>query len=167
MFTYIDHTVNNYYSIFTGDICGHHCLGYGDTCKCGKDAFQGYHKGEHYCCSKATCQKDNNGNVECPQGKKLHISKKCDQQCPSSIDNYIAISSCDVEDCPDSRYEYSTVCNLQPEKDFKDFCRIEDGKNCLMANNSNIAFQQCYAEYADFRYYFERKLCFHVVFNKK
>ena len=164
MFTYIDHTVNSYYSISTGYICGDHCLVSGDTCKCGKDSFKGDYDGNNYCCSNTTCQQDNDGNVECPQGQMLHISKKCHQQCPSSTDNWIAISSCDVEEgCPDS-IRYSKVCNVQPEKDFKDFCR--DGKDCLMANNSNIAYQQCYTGDPFYlRYYFDRKLWFHVVFN--
>ena len=134
--------ISLYYSISTGLICGDRCVDEYKTCKCGKDSFQGDYEGKHYCCSNTTCQQDNFGNVECAQGKMLHISKKCDQQCPSSsTNNYIAISSCDAESCPDD-YAYSTVCNLQPEKDFKDFCL--DGKNCLMANNSNIAYQQCY-----------------------
>ena len=99
----------------------------------------------------------------------MHITKKCDQQCPISTYTRIAISSC-TEDCTDST-DYSKVCNLQPEKDFKDFCRsstFQDGKDCLMANNSNIAYQQCYTGDYDFlRYYFDRKLCFHVVFSQK
>ena len=162
MFTKIDHTVNSYFSISTGDICGDHCLGDGDTCKCGKDAFE--YDGKHYCCSNTTCQQDNDGNIECPQGKMLHISKNCYQQCPSATgNNRISISSCDAQECTDSLL-YSTVCNVQPEKDFKDFCY--EGKDCLMANNSNIAYQQCYSGYPFyFRYYFDRKLCFHVVFN--
>ena len=121
---------------------------------------QKQHDGKQYCCSFTTCQKDNDGNVECPQGKMLDISKKCDQQCPISTYNDIAISSCDAEDCTDSIL-HSTVCNRQPEKDFKDFCK--EGKDCLMANNSNIAYQQCYSRFL--RYYFDRKLCFHVVFS--
>ena len=158
-------TVNSYYSIFTGYICGDQCLGSGGTCKCGKDSFQGYYFGKNYCCSFTTCQKDNDGNVECPQGKMLDISKKCDQQCPISTYTWIGISSasCDEEGCPDSTI-YSKVCNAQPEKDFKDFCF--QGKNCLMANNSNIAYQQCYTgDNYYLRYYFDRKLCFHVVFS--
>ena len=163
MFTYIDHTVNSYYSISTGYICGDHCLGSGDTCKCCKDSFQGDYEGEHYCCSNTTCQQNNIGNVECPQGQMLHISKKCDQQCPISNTNFIAISSCNAEDCPDST-DYSTVCNTEPEKDFKDFCY--KGKDCLMANNSNIAYQQCYTGNSFIlRYYFDVNLCFHDVFN--
>ena len=164
MFTYIDHTVNSYYSISTGLICGDQCVDEYKTCKCGKDSFKGDFFGNNYCCSNTTCQQNNIGNVECPQGQMLHISKKCDQQCPISTYNNIAISSC-TEDCPDST-DYSTVCNLQPEKDFKDFCY--EGKNCLMANNSNIAYQQCYTGYSfRLRYYFDRKLCFHFVFSQK
>ena len=94
----------------------------------------------------------------------MDISKKCDQQCPSrSTENYIAISSCDAEGCPKSM-DYSTVCDMQLKYHFKDLC--EDGKDCLMANNSNIAYQQCFTGDPGFlRYYFDRKLCFHVVFD--
>ena len=72
----------------------------------------------------------------------LDISKKCDQQCPISTYNSIAISSRNVEYCPDSII-HSTVSNIQPENEFKDFCRV--GKDCLMANNSKIDYQQCYS----------------------
>ena len=143
MFIYIDHTVNSYYSISAGYICGDHCLSYGDTCKCGqKDDFQGYKDNVHYCCTdKTLCKQDIDDNVECPQGQILDISKTCDQKCPSrSTGNFMAISSCNAEGCPDSRF-YSTVCNVEPEKDFKDFCN--EGKDCLMAKNANITYQQC------------------------
>ena len=58
-----------------------------------------------------------------------------------------------VEGYPDST-DYSTVCNVEPEKDFKDFCLV--GKDCLIADNSNIAYQQCYSrDGLYFRYYFD------------
>ena len=43
LFSYIDHTINSYYSISTGYICGDQCVD--KTCKCGQDDFKGDYDG--------------------------------------------------------------------------------------------------------------------------
>ena len=156
---FVAHTLKIHHLFFSGFICGDDCIGHKETCICGNNSFEGDSSGNYYCCSNTACLKDDYGNVECPQGQKLHITENCAKECPAmSMENNIAISSCEEENfCPDSSRNigyFSKICNgsAQLGKEFLSYCSYInpdadfdfDGVSCERAYNSNNTYQQCY-----------------------
>ena len=136
--------------LFIGMICGDQCVLNYYTCNCGKDSFEGSWYSEHYCCTNSTCQIDNYGNVKCPQGQKLHITEKCEEQCPYRS-KFIAISSSNCEKEESGCLEdsnFSKVCRSEDDFDslgINTFCWDSDSVvSCLPNYNSAYSYRQCH-----------------------
>ena len=138
------------FSSFIIESCGSECLdnGNGNVCKCGLDEFQTASYGNaNYCCSIANCTKNENGDVTCPYGQLLPYENNCNEKCPSSKTNYIAISStCGFHNgCPTSKY-YSIICtDGLKNNSFDSFCSTS--YSCSKPLNSKWSFDQCYERY--------------------
>ena len=142
----------------TGRICGDKCIysGKEHTCSCGNDGNFDETDG-YYCCipKNVTCTV-NNGNVMCPEGKKLPWNTLCQdhRQCPINTYSQTAVSSncSDVRKnhCP-STEDASKICLNDDQLEIEDYVDIEDldiedycykGKACTKAI-MGLEYKQC------------------------
>ena len=147
-----------FYTII-GSICGGHWISRDEKCHCGKDVIHFQMNDTFFCCTNATCFKEDN-NITCKKGHIKRINEMCNNVCPfvkySNVVNNLAIttSNCSRNQvCFETMSLYSKICK-KPTKETKSssgffykYCSESQGKNCDLASNSKITFHQCYQSY--------------------
>lgn len=142
---------------FSAAICGDQCIdgnawfSSGGICKCGHESFRTHSDPLYYCCIKEgdKCTKSN-GNVVCPNGKKLQVSQPCNGHCPVSLDHteIVVFSACTSKNLQCPKVEViSKICTAPniTSSEVHHFCQQNGKKICPEKDSfSKHPIRQCF-----------------------
>ena len=136
-----------FFSFLAASICGDKCIRPNDDCICGGTNIQwDIQWREEFCCipSNANCTKIGHEQVNCPSGISLTFEQKCNNQCATSTENMIAISS--IHDNTDRCSKDDTFSKVSRPTEIENFAKYcgRRGEICG-PSSSSVSFKQCYS----------------------